>query len=405
VGLLLFQYVLSTVVLHKQDLARFDIVQTFNHDTTSFTEGLFVHDGILYESTGLWGQSKLISRDLSTLRVLQSSDLPRADFGEGISLVGNTITQLTYQGGNVYRYSKDNFAQESVTKLPNLDVIKEGWGMTTDGSTLYVSDGSSTLFLLHPKSLRIKSSLPVRYKGYPISNLNELELVGPYIYANVYMTDCAVKINTATGEVVTWIHKGSGFYNTVNAGVDVMNGIAFDHSTNNLYITGKNWPHLYSVQIVQENYGIDSDLDIFCLHRSMSLADFSVMMTLIHRVPSTDMPGLATETTVSPSSSASVNAGPSPEQIRDFFESRQSYFQLPVSPRSLVDFALGDEGSGGGAGLEVAVNTHSRVNTMFTDIASSDEPDIDQELVEQFQRDTTPLRTNSLPNDNVLHPS
>jgi len=371
-------------VLEKEDLAHFEIVETLDHDTASFTEGLFIHDGIMYESTGLWGKSKLISRQMSSQEVLQTSDLPGNDFGEGIALVGTTITQLTYQSGNVYKYSEGNFEDRTVRQLPNKNVIKEGWGMTTDGHVMYVSDGSSTLFVLDPNTMRIKSSIPVRYRGFPISNLNELEIVGPFIYANIFMTDCAIKIHAETGQVQTWIRKGSGFYQTANAGVDVMNGIAYDHDTSKLYVTGKNWPHLYAVRVVTENAPSNSDLDTFCLHRSMSLVDFSVLVTLMRpSSPSTStdsvpMPGL--ETTVSKSS-----AGPSSEQVRDFFESHQAYFQLPASPRALVDVALGTDTSS-------SPKTDGSPPPSSQDVSSSlleasDEPAIDEQIQTMFLRD------------------
>jgi len=383
-----------TVVLQKQDLYHFQIEATLPHDTSSFTEGLFIRDGILYESTGLWGKSKLISRQLSSLEVLQSSSLPGNDFGEGIALVGNTITQLTYQSGNVYKYAKGNFGHRTVSQLPNRNIIKEGWGATTNGRDIIVSDGSSTLYVLDGHSMNIRSSIAVRYRGYPISNLNELELIGDYIFANIFMTDCAVKIRVISGEIVAWIRKGSGFYQTVNPGVDVMNGIAYDHSTKKLYVTGKNWPHMYSVNVSPDEATSNSDLDSFCVHRSMSLVDFSVMMTLMQ--PSTvsssnavPMPGL--ETTVSSSTS-----GPSADQIRDFFERHQSYFQLPVSPRSLVDVALDSPN-----------DTPNNVASGTPETSSLLESKVDRVLQTQFLEDLTSDRNELLQIPmfpNALHP-
>jgi len=332
--LLLFQAVFGTILLQKQDLFEFEILQTLTHDSSSFTEGLFIQNGILYESTGLWGQSKMIARQLSNMQTLQTRDLPSSDFGEGIALVGGVITQLTYRGGNVYRYAANNFQRRSLTKLPNLDLIKEGWGATTDESTtIYVSDGSSVIYKLDPRTLRITGSISVRYRGFPISNINELELVNGQIYANIFMTNCAIKIDSKTGEVSEWIRTSPNMYQTANPGVDVFNGIAYDHGSSKLYVTGKKWPHLYQVSVVSARATSNSDLDTFCVHRSMSLADFSVMVTVMHEVPESSlMPGL--ETTSSPSA----------DQIREYFQRHQSYFQLPSTSSALVDIvASGDE--------------------------------------------------------------
>jgi len=337
---LVFPCIWSSITLHKEDLERFHVVANLQHDPTSFTEGLFIQNGILYESTRLWGHSKLLAHRLSDMKLLQDRDLPGADFGEGIALVGNTITQLTYQGGDVYKYSKDNFQQRTFMKLPNANIIKEGWGATTNGDHLFVSDGSSTIYILNPQTMGITGSLPVRYRGFPISNLNELELIDGFIYANIFMTDCVVKIDASNGEIHSWIAKSSDMYNTANAGVDVMNGIAYDHDTQKLYVTGKNWPYMYAVEVVPDGATQDSNLDSFCLHRSMSLADFSVLVSLMRQIPThhtstTLMPGLETTTITKHSSAAS------PDQIRTYFEKHQSYFRLPFfSLKALVDVAL-----------------------------------------------------------------
>jgi len=235
--------------------------------------------------------------------------------------------------------------------------------------------------------MQIKGSIPVRYRGYPVSNLNELELVGSDIYANVFMTDCVIKIDASNGEVRSWIRKGSEMYQTVNPGVDVMNGIAYDHETSKLYVTGKNWPHLYEVIVTSDGATDNTDLDHFCLHRSMSLADFSVMVTLMRELPtssSSTMPGLET-TTVTSSSPTSTFVPPSSDQIRTYFEAHQSYFQLPIAPRSLIDIAL--------------------------DTNSSDEPAVDKLIQLQFQESLSPIPSVTdasalaplTPNDN--HPS
>jgi len=375
----------GTVVLEKQDLYHFVIEETLQHDTSFFTEGLMIHDNVLYESTGLWGKSKLVSRDLSSMKTLQTSNLPGTEFGEGIALVGNTVSQLTYRSGNVYKYDKNNFSTRTVSPLPNHNIITEGWGATTDGQQfVYVSDGSSTIYVLDATSLQIKSSIPVRYRGYPISNINELELIGGFIFANIFMTDCVVKIDAPTGQIVGWIRKGKGFYETQNAGVDVMNGIAFNPASKKLYLTGKNWPHMYVVRVVSEHATSNSDLDSFCVHRSMSLVDFSVLVTLMHPSSSESstvpMPGL--ETTVSSSPS---NDGPTADDIRDFFESRQAYFQLPAPPGALVDVALG--------GSESPTTTSAQSSFL-----ESDDPEIDRAIELQFLRD----RHNPLPIDALI---
>ena len=223
----------------------YSVIKTYPHDSTSFTEGLFLLNGFLYESTGLPGKSRLLKANLETGKIMQKIDLDKAYFGEGISMINNKIYQLTYQEHKVFVYDM-NFK-----KLQELDWPYEGWGMTTDGKSLILDTGGSNIYFVNPETFKIERTLGVFDNNGYVDSINELEYVDGYLYANIWRTDYIIKINMKTGLVeakadISDIHKKSNL--PAPPPDNVLNGIAYDSAKKSFYITGKNWPTLFEVK-------------------------------------------------------------------------------------------------------------------------------------------------------------
>jgi glutamine cyclotransferase len=220
------------------------IVNTYPHATDAFTEGLVYSGGFLYEGTGLNEQSTLRRVELETGMVLQSVSLSEEYFGEGITIVGNRVYQLTWRNGIGFVYNLTSFAP-----LGNFTYSTEGWGLTYDGSRLIMSDGSSTLYFMDPLTLENIGQVKVM-DGSPVTDLNELEYVDGKVYANVFLTNRIAVIDPLTGRVDFWIDLAGlpgPLYPDANS---VLNGIAYDSVGGRLFVTGKNWPNLYEIQLV-----------------------------------------------------------------------------------------------------------------------------------------------------------
>ena len=225
----------------------YKVIATFPHDTSSFTQGLVFHDGEIYESTGLNGESTLRRVEIATGRTLQRVDVPRQYFAEGLALVGDELLQLTWQHRLGFVYDRKTFQQKRTFKYDT-----EGWGIAYDGtSRLVMSDGSDTLTFMDPKTLAPSNTLRVRDAGRPIRNLNELEWIEGEIWANVWMTDRIARISPATGEVNAWIDLASLWpvRERPSPTEQVLNGIAYDRATRRIFITGKKWPRLYQITV------------------------------------------------------------------------------------------------------------------------------------------------------------
>ncbi|MEJ2287281.1 MAG: glutaminyl-peptide cyclotransferase [Deinococcales bacterium] len=220
---------------------------TYPHDPNAFTEGLLFADGHLYESTGLVGHSSVREVDLSSGTVVRRRDLPQPYFGEGLTLVGDRLIQLTWRSHTAFEWDRATF-----NPLGQFHYDTEGWGLCFDGTSLYMSDGSATLYRRDPKTFALQGTLTVRQSGRPVKNLNELECVGDSIYANVWLTDHIVRIDKASGRVTAVIdasplRKRMPALNDPNA---VLNGIAYDPATRRFFVTGKLWPNLFQVSFV-----------------------------------------------------------------------------------------------------------------------------------------------------------
>jgi glutamine cyclotransferase len=224
----------------------FAIVNRYPHDSNAFTQGLVFADGFLFEGTGLRGRSSLRKVDLATGTILQYRSLPARFFGEGVTVYQNKVIQLTWRGNVGFVYDKDTFRL-----IEKFHYTTEGWGITHDGEYLIMSDGTSTLYFLHPKSYKKMGLIEVHDRNGPVSNLNELEYVQGLIFANVWQTDKIAQISPATGEVVGWIDlRGLLRPEDRIQRVDVLNGIAYDQVNDRLFVTGKLWPELYEIKLI-----------------------------------------------------------------------------------------------------------------------------------------------------------
>lgn len=215
------------------------VVESYPHDEAAFTQGLVFDDGTLYESTGLRGESSLRRVDLESGEVLQIRRLPDELFGEGCTVWKNTVVQLTWQAGVGFVYDKETFAVEREFTYPG-----EGWGLTEDGRSLIMSDGTSYLRFLDPETLQELSRVQVLDKGEPVVRLNELEWVDGEVWANVWQTPNVVRIDPDTGEVLGWIDFSELAEKEPRG---VLNGIA--KRGRKLFVTGKRWSSIYRVTI------------------------------------------------------------------------------------------------------------------------------------------------------------
>ena len=224
----------------------FRVVKAFPHDPTAFTQGLLFADGIFYESTGLRGQSTLRKVTPETGAVLQQVAVEDRYFAEGLALVGHELLQLTWEEQVGFVYDKT-----SLKRLRTFNYPTEGWGMAFDGKRLVMSDGSSRLFFLDPKTQKRVGSIHVVDGGRPVERLNELEFVRGELWANVWTTDRIAKINPETGLVTGWIDL-AGLLQREARGPegDVLNGIAWDQVGDRIFVTGKKWPWLFQIELV-----------------------------------------------------------------------------------------------------------------------------------------------------------
>ena len=223
------------------------IVNSFPHDTAAFTEGLQYIDGFLFESTGQEGTSYLRKVDLPTGKIIKNLKLKDEYFGEGVTVLGNKIYQLTYKNHIGFVYNREAF---SIIKT--FEVPFDGWGMTTDGKQLIISDGTNTIHFFDAATLKETSRISVQDNNGMLSNVNELEWIDNYIYSNVWETNYILKIDPATGIVIAKAditqQIKAALPPSFDSDTNVLNGIAYDAATKKIYITGKNWPKLFEVK-------------------------------------------------------------------------------------------------------------------------------------------------------------
>ncbi len=223
----------------------FRVVNTYPHDQDAFTQGLVYQEGLLYEGTGLRGHSTLREVDLATGDVIQSLALDPELFGEGVTLFNGRIFQLTLTSGIGFIYDPDSFS-----KLGEFSYAPEGWGLTHDGRQLIMSDGSAELRFLDAETLEGTGRIEVTDRGQPVQWLNELEYVEGEIYANIWQSDLIARISPDSGEVLGWIDLSDLLTEDDQAGI--LNGISYDRRTGRLLVTGKNWPNLFEIALLEQ---------------------------------------------------------------------------------------------------------------------------------------------------------
>ncbi len=223
------------------------VVRTFDHDRTAYTQGLFWHEGLLYESTGMEGRSSLRKVDPESGAVLKKIDLDDRYFGEGIALLDGKIYMLTWKHNIGFVYDLD------FRKIDEFGYQGEGWGLTSDGRWLYMSNGSEKIYRIDPERFGIVETIQVYSDQGKVVRLNELEWIEGEIWANVYLTDQIVRIDPSTGAVTGLVDlKGILKSSDKDMTTDVLNGIAYDAETKKIYVTGKNWSRLFEIAVVRQ---------------------------------------------------------------------------------------------------------------------------------------------------------
>lgn len=234
----------SRVDLACSPTCGFEILARYPHDTAAYTQGLVIDRGVLFEGTGLYGESSLRRVDLASGTVQQSTPLDAQYFGEGITTWQETIIQLTWRAGVAFVYDRSTFAEQR-----QFQYTTEGWGITHDGVRLIMSDGTSTLYFRDPVTFAEMGTVEVRDGTIAIDRLNELEYVEGEVFANVWTTDQIVRISPADGRVVGTIDL-TDLPRPAGGVDDVLNGIAYEPSDGRLYVTGKRWPEIFEIRLV-----------------------------------------------------------------------------------------------------------------------------------------------------------
>lgn len=227
----------------------YEIVNTYPHDPTSFTQGLVFENGVFYESAGLNaahnGHSSLRKVEVTTGKVLKKIDVPEPHFAEGLALFEGKLFQLTWQDHKGFIYDPDTFAKQG-----EFPYSGEGWGLTHDGKSLILSDGTHQLRFLDPETFKEQRRISVYDKQNRLEELNELEYVKGEIFANIWQTDRIVRIDPKDGKILGWIDLRDLLKDEdQRVDTDVLNGIAYDAAQDRLYITGKKWPKLFEIRL------------------------------------------------------------------------------------------------------------------------------------------------------------
>lgn len=225
----------------------YTVVNSWPHDPAAFTQGLVFYEGNLLESTGLNGESTLRTVELNTGHVQKSVSLSSEYFAEGLTVIGTHAYQITWQNHQGFVYDAKTFQRERAFTYEG-----EGWGLTTDGQDLVLSDGTDQIRFIDPATFQVKRTVHVTFAGKPVVRINELEWIKGEIFANVWLTNAIIRIDPATGTVRGVID----FSNLLppdqrQPGTDVLNGIAYDPAGDRLLVTGKRWPKIFEVRLIE----------------------------------------------------------------------------------------------------------------------------------------------------------
>ena len=223
------------------------VVNVYPHDPNAFTQGLQYLDGFLYEGTGLNGRSSIRKVALETGKVVQQRAVPGEFFGEGITVLKNDLIELTWQSHVAFVYDRATFEPKKQFNYPG-----EGWGLTTDGTNLIMSDGTDELRVLDPVTFAEKRRIKVNAGGAAVRNLNEVEYTKGEILANIWMTEYVARVAPDTGRVTAYIDLRGLLTAAERAKTDVLNGIAYDAKQDRLFVTGKLWPKLFEIKLVKK---------------------------------------------------------------------------------------------------------------------------------------------------------
>ncbi len=233
----------------------YEVVNTFMHDPKAFTEGLFFHNGFLYESTGEEGESNLRKVELETGKVVQQQKLDEELFGEGTTVLNSKIYQLTWRSGRAFVYDA-----ETLKPLKEFRYTGDGWGLTNDGTNLYMTDSTHVIRVIDPETFKTVRTVPVfREDGKPLMQINELEFIKGELWANVWHSEqpeilgkpnYIARIDPQTGKLLGWIDLQGISPDDVKRGTEnTLNGIAYDASGDRIFVTGKNWKKLFEIKI------------------------------------------------------------------------------------------------------------------------------------------------------------
>lgn len=226
----------------------YEVVKSYPHDARAFTQGLVFHQGVFYESTGLNGSSSLRRVEVETGKVLKKIDVPNQFFAEGLALLNGRLYQLTWQTQRGFVYDLDSF-----DKLREFGYVGEGWGLTHDAHSLIMSDGSSRIRFIDSETFEVQRMITVQDGRRDITQLNELEYIKGEIYANIWMQDRIARIDPQTGKVNAWIDMSGLLPSAARSDPSaVLNGIAYDESSDRLFVTGKLWPKLFEIKLKQK---------------------------------------------------------------------------------------------------------------------------------------------------------
>jgi glutaminyl-peptide cyclotransferase len=225
----------------------FKVVAAYPHDPGAFTQGLVVENGTLYEGTGQYGASSIRRVDLKSGRVEKIHAIDNEYFGEGIAILGNKLYELTWKNQLAFVYDLDTFNIVQTFRYPT-----EGWGLTHDEQHLILSDGSATLRFLDPATFKTVREIDVHDGDQPVAKLNELEYVEGEIWSNIWYDDRIARISPADGRVLGWIDLAGLYPHSARRGDDVLNGIAYDATARRIFVTGKNWPQLFEIDVVRK---------------------------------------------------------------------------------------------------------------------------------------------------------
>lgn len=242
-------YPIEIMVLSKSvpESYGYKVINKYPHDVHAYTQGLVYENGYMYEGTGQYGESELRLVDYKQNKVIQSQKLDKSIFGEGITILGNKIYQLSWQNKKCLVYDKSTFKLLTEFSYPT-----EGWGLTTDGTDLILSDGTPIIYFYDPQTFALKRKIVVVDNVTAIGVLNELEFINGEIWANVYQTNLILRINPKTGQVNSKIDL-IGLLTDKELGekVDVLNGIAYDAANDKIFVTGKLWPWLFEIDLIK----------------------------------------------------------------------------------------------------------------------------------------------------------